>query len=279
MAKTIKCNISGKIFRVVYNMYKSAKSFVAINGFIDWKFSMSHQGSTGWKPVSSFIFTLFKWFATVFARSAHGFKRNTRQTFDNNLCAVLKLYILLYADDTVLLAESPKNLSIWWRNTVIRPDDSWCLFIELSCVSIESAANVRTIGIVYKGYISYLYNDLVTILTQSTHVSHSCPCSAWSIQYIITPVQWSTSGYVWQKSHWWTTMQRHEEGGNWEIGFATDGPPLVHHRHNNVAMTFVWWATTGNRWHSVVGHRCRWPTITLLSGKLLLVDHLLAALL
>ena len=159
-----------------------------------------------------------------------------------------------------------KTRSIWWRNTVIRPDDSWCLFIELSCVSIESAANVRTIGIVYKGYISYRYNDLVTILTQSTNVSLSCPCSAWSMQYIITPVQWSTSGYERQKSYWWTTMQRHEEGGNWEIGFATDGPPLVHHPHNNVARTSVWWATTGNRRHSVVGHRCRWPTITLLSG-------------
>ena len=31
-------------------------------------------------------------------------------TFDNNLCALLKLYILLYADDTVLLAGSPKDL-------------------------------------------------------------------------------------------------------------------------------------------------------------------------
>ena len=31
-------------------------------------------------------------------------------TFDNNLCVLLKLYILLYADDTVLLAESPKDL-------------------------------------------------------------------------------------------------------------------------------------------------------------------------
>ena len=48
-------------------------------------------------------------------------------------------------------------------------------------------------------------------------------------------------------------MQRHEEGGNWEIGFATDGPPLVHHRHNNVAMTLpvahhyvaVWEAAAG----------------------------------
>ena len=29
---------------------------------------------------------------------------------DNNLCALLKLYILLYADDTVFLAESPKDL-------------------------------------------------------------------------------------------------------------------------------------------------------------------------
>ena len=45
------------------------------------------------------------------------------------------------------------------------------------------------------------------------------------------------------------------------------GPPPA----NNVASeplaiswTSVWWATTGNWWHSVVGHRS--PTITLLSG-------------
>ena len=46
MAKTIKCDISGKIFRVVYNMYKSTKSFVAINGLFTENFSFD-RGSTG----------------------------------------------------------------------------------------------------------------------------------------------------------------------------------------------------------------------------------------
>ena len=33
-SKLLKCNVSGKNFRVVYNMYKSAKSCVAINGLL-----------------------------------------------------------------------------------------------------------------------------------------------------------------------------------------------------------------------------------------------------
>ena len=38
-SKLIKCNVSGKIFRVVYNMYKSAKSCVAINDLLTDNFS------------------------------------------------------------------------------------------------------------------------------------------------------------------------------------------------------------------------------------------------
>ena len=38
-SKLLKCNVSGKIFRVVYNMYKSAKSCVAINGLLTDNFS------------------------------------------------------------------------------------------------------------------------------------------------------------------------------------------------------------------------------------------------
>ena len=40
-SKLLKCNISGKIFRVVYNMYKSAKSCVAIKGLLTDNFHVS----------------------------------------------------------------------------------------------------------------------------------------------------------------------------------------------------------------------------------------------
>ena len=54
--------------------------------------------------------------------------------------------------------------------------------------------------------------------------------------------------------HWWTT------GGPPPANNVASGPPAI-------SWTSVWWATTANWWHSVVGHR--WPTITLLSGTLL----------
>ena len=58
MAKTIKCNISGKIFRVVYNMYKSAKSFVAINGLLTEKFSCL-MGVRQGENLSPLLFSLY----------------------------------------------------------------------------------------------------------------------------------------------------------------------------------------------------------------------------
>ena len=51
--------------------------------------------------------------------------------------------------------------------------------------------------------------------------------------------------------HWWTT------GGPPPAKNVAGGPPAI-------SWTSVCWATTGNRLHSVVGHRR--PTITLLSG-------------
>ena len=74
---------------------------------------MSHRGLTGLKPVSS-LFSLYLNDLQQFLQEAHMGLKEIRDlashTFDNNLCALLKLYILLYADDTVLLAESPKDL-------------------------------------------------------------------------------------------------------------------------------------------------------------------------
>ena len=66
----------------------------------------------------SLLFSLYLNDLQQFLQEAHmGLKEISglaTHTFDNNLCALLKLYILLYADDTVLLAESPKYL----RNSI-----------------------------------------------------------------------------------------------------------------------------------------------------------------
>ena len=62
-------------------------------------------------------------------------------TFDNNLCALLKLYILLYADDTVLLAESPKDL----QNSINLMEE-YCYLWKLKINVSKSKATVLSRG-------------------------------------------------------------------------------------------------------------------------------------
>ena len=65
--------------------------------------------------LSPLLFSLYLNDLQQFLQEAHmGLKEISdlaTHTFDNNLCALLKLYILLYTDDTVLLAESPKRFT------------------------------------------------------------------------------------------------------------------------------------------------------------------------
>ena len=73
---------------------------------------MSYRGQG--ENLSPLLFSLYLNDLQEFLQEAHmGLKEIcdlATHTFDNNLCALLKLYILLYADDTVLLAGSPKDL-------------------------------------------------------------------------------------------------------------------------------------------------------------------------
>ena len=94
-------------------MYKSGKSCVAINGLLTDKCSCL-IGVRQCENLSPLLFSLHLYDLQQLLQEAHIGLKETHDlpthTFDNNLCALLKLSILLYADDTVLLAESPKHL-------------------------------------------------------------------------------------------------------------------------------------------------------------------------
>ena len=89
---TIKCNISGKIFRVVYNMYKSAKSCVAISGLLTDISSCLIEVRQG-ENMSPLLFSLYLNDLQQFLQEAHiGLNEISdlaTHTFDNNLCALL----------------------------------------------------------------------------------------------------------------------------------------------------------------------------------------------
>ena len=112
-SKLLRYNVSGNIFRVVYNMYKSAKSCVSMNGFLTDNFSCLIGVRQG-ENLSPLLFSLYLNDLQDFLQDAHmgltQINNVAATTLDDNLCDLLKLHILLYADDTVLLAESPKDL-------------------------------------------------------------------------------------------------------------------------------------------------------------------------
>ena len=104
------CNgINGRILDVIKSMYSNAKSCVKLDGKISEYFSCC-KGVRQGENLSPVLFA-------IYLNDFHSFL-NERCIGLNNLCTVveeeleiyLKLYVLLYADDTIILAESASDL-------------------------------------------------------------------------------------------------------------------------------------------------------------------------
>jgi len=111
--KLLECNISGKIFRVVHNMYKSAKSCVSSNGQLSDSFPCLIGVRQG-ENLSPLLFSIYLNDLQLFLQNVHTglsvVNKLATDKLDDSMSDFLKLYILLYADDTVLLAESAEDL-------------------------------------------------------------------------------------------------------------------------------------------------------------------------
>ncbi len=112
--KVIACNINGKILDVIRNMYLKAKSCVVTEGFLSDFFSCSIGVRQG-ENLSPLLFAIYLSDLNSFlANKYNGLSYANRLTEDylqdGELIVYLKLYILLYADDTAILAETPGEL-------------------------------------------------------------------------------------------------------------------------------------------------------------------------
>ena len=107
-------NIDGKIFKVIFNIYDNAKSCVKAGGKMSMFFS-SMSGVRQGENLSPILFSLFLNDLVHFMSNSY----NGLATLSEDVASILntedievffKLYILLYADDTVIFAESPEDL-------------------------------------------------------------------------------------------------------------------------------------------------------------------------
>ena len=110
----MRCSIDGKAFRLIRNIYAQAKSCIKFDG-CNSEFFKSGVGVCQGENLSLILFSLFlndlnDILSHYFNRLEHG-TNLIHQTLDRHEVEVyMRLYTLLYADDTVLLSEAAGEL-------------------------------------------------------------------------------------------------------------------------------------------------------------------------
>ena len=111
--KLIENNINGNVFRVIFNMYNNAKSCVKDQTMLSGIFSCN-MGVRQGENLSPLLFSIFlNDFESTLKKKYNGLTEiNTLSQVlsTEDLEFFINMYVLLYADDTLVLAESPAEL-------------------------------------------------------------------------------------------------------------------------------------------------------------------------
>ena len=109
--KLLNHGVNGKILSVIQNIYNKAKSSVKINDKISNFFSCNIGVRQG-ENLSPILFAIYlNDFQSSMCKSYQGLNELSCDV-ENELETFMKLYVLLYADDTVVLAESANELQL-----------------------------------------------------------------------------------------------------------------------------------------------------------------------
>ena len=115
-SKLLSYNINGRIMKLIYNLYQNTKACIKLNNSISASFNCNigvRQGDN----LSPLLFALFiNDFESFLSDQFNGLKGIddlfTESTLNEDIERFLKLFVLLYADDTIILAENPKDLQL-----------------------------------------------------------------------------------------------------------------------------------------------------------------------
>ena len=105
--KLLKSKINGKCFQVIYNMYKNVKSKIRTSEGISQPFEC-FAGVRQGENLSPFLFSIFLNDLESFLRDNNVNGIIAESSYDE-IINYLKLFILLYADDTVIFSDNEKD--------------------------------------------------------------------------------------------------------------------------------------------------------------------------
>lgn len=137
--KLLKCSVNGKMFNVIFNLYKHAKSCVSKDGKLSNYCSCSVGVRQG-ENLSPLLFAIFlhdlEDSLSLEFDGLSSLSEMTNRFIDNDdPLSYLRLYVLLYADDTILLAESETELQRC-LDALYSYCDTWGLQINTSKTKI-----------------------------------------------------------------------------------------------------------------------------------------------
>ena len=137
--KLISHGINGKVLNVIYNLYKNAKSCVKSQGKLSDYFSCNVGVRQG-ENLSPLLFAIYlNDFEFYVSRKYNGLKDIAADcsTYlsDDDVEIYLRLYVLLYADDTIVMAESAEELQLA-LNAVYDYCKTWDLTVNTSKTKI-----------------------------------------------------------------------------------------------------------------------------------------------
>ena len=113
--KLLSQNIGGNFLRIIHNLYSSAKSKVKMQSKISSEYFLCNVGVRQGENLSPVLFALFlNDLSDFLSRSYKGLdflsEKINELLSDDDVEVFLRLFLLLYADDTIIMAETPVEL-------------------------------------------------------------------------------------------------------------------------------------------------------------------------
>ena len=137
--KLLACNIKGRIMKLIFNLYQNTKACVKLNNKLSKSFNCNvgvRQGDN----LSPLLFAIFlndfeQFISTKYSGLDALNNLYSKAATNDEILTLLKLYVLLYADDTIIMAESPNELQLS-LNAVSDYCQTWKLKINISKTKI-----------------------------------------------------------------------------------------------------------------------------------------------